>query len=48
MLKAPLRLYYCGLMGAFLMLLPNKMPKKKGATNYEGSTKKWRDCRVEF
>lgn len=29
MLNAPLRLFYYGLMGAFLMLLPNKTPKRK-------------------
>ena len=48
MLNAPLRLFDYGLMGAFLMLLLNKTLKQKGATNYEGSTKKWRNCRSEF
>ena len=36
-------------MGAFLMLLPDsENGKEKGATNYEGSAKKWRDCRNEL
>ena len=48
MLNAPLGLFYDGLMGAFLMLLLNKNAKKKGATNYEGSTKKWRNGRSKL
>lgn len=32
MLNAPLRLFNYGLMGAFLMLLPNKTFQQKGAT----------------
>ena len=49
MRSAPLRLCDHGLMGAFLMLLPNsKSGKEKGATNHEGSTKKWRNCRSKL
>ena len=47
MLSAPLRLYYYGLLGAFLIsyVVSNIITKKeKGATDYESAKKEWRVC----